>query len=317
MARLKVLPTIVFGLLMALALGAALPSPAGAVPAQILPMLPLAGVGLASGTFLGLFAHPAVPAVAFLLSGGAAYLISRDVIMAVWTLAFALPVLVLRRMMANKQAATPTVLAGAAACAAVWLPGVYFALVRAWGMWSPAAMLDRVVADIIDSLVAVEIPTVGGDVLGYTAEQAAQIAQLGTMLLPGLAIFLSCAMAWIGWSLTRWLYRLHGLGGQLDDRMDRLVVSRIGAAVFLVAAVCSLFGGEEMTALEALALNLTLVLEPPLVLVGLRAIVAFFRGRESIGGVPLALVLILLVSCNISVLLLIVALLGVVRAFRE
>lgn len=316
MARLKIVPTVVFVLLMAVALGVALPTPEGNVLAQILPMLPLAAVGLACAAFLALFAHPAATVIGLGLAAAVTLLYSRDPLTALWTLTFALPIVTLRGRLKEKQAATPTVLITAAACLPIWLCGSYFALARAWGMTSPAAMLDRVTADIVASLVTVEIPTATGDVLGYTAEQAAEIARLGIMLLPGLTLFLSATMAWIAWSLTLWLYRLHGLGSLVTDAMRCLTVSRVGAGVFVLAAVASLFGEGELTALEALALNLTLLLEPPLVLVGARGIIRYFRTRESIGGSPLVLLILLLLSCDVSILLLIVAIIGVVQTFR-
>ena len=128
---------------------------------------------------------------------------------------------------------------------------------------------------------------------------------------------ISCALAWLGWALTLLLFRMHGLGGLIPPAARRLTMSRMGAVVFVCAAIGALFGGGALNVFEALTLNLVLLLEPPLALIGFGAVADYFRSRETLNGMMLALLILLLMTCNLSVLLLIVACIGVVRVFRQ
>ncbi|MBQ8397277.1 MAG: DUF2232 domain-containing protein [Clostridia bacterium] len=317
MPRLRIVPTVLFALLLVFAFGSAMPVPAGgaAVLMQVVPMVVLAAIGMACGAFIALFAPTAALIVTIPLSVTAAFFLGGDWLAAAWTLLLFAPILALRRLLAAQTAATPLLCRLAVLCGVIWLPEVYLSLGRAWDVWLPGAMIDRMMAELTALLQAVEIPA-GGSTMGYTAEQAGEVAQLFVLLLPGLILLISCALAWLSWSLTLLLFRLHGLGGLIPPAARRLTMSRMGAVVFLAAALASMFGGGSLKMLEALALNLVLLLEPPLALIGLGAVTDYFRSRETVNGMVLALLILMLLTCNLSIVLLIVACIGVVRVFR-
>ncbi len=316
--RLRVVPTVMFAGLMVFAFASTMPVPVGgmSVLMQLIPMAVLAAIGIACGTFISLFAHPAALIVSVPLSAVAAFFLGGDWLAAAWTFLLVLPLLLLRRLLAAQMAATPLLCRLALVCGAVWLPETYLALGRAWDTWQPGAMVDRMMTELTAILQTVEIPA-GDATMGYTAEQAAEVAQLFVMLLPGLILLLSCAMAWLGWALTLLLFRMHGLRGLLPPEARRLMMSRMGAVVFVCAAFAAMFGGGKLELFEALALNLVLIFEPPLVLIGFNAVGDYFRSRETLNGMVLALLVLMLMTCNLSILLLIVACIGVVRVFRR
>lgn len=318
MPRLRIVPTVLFALLMIFAFASAMPVPAGGVSVllQIMPMAVLTAIGMACGTFLSLFVHPAAWIVSLPLSAVAAYLMGGDWLASIWTLLLVFPLAALRRLLAAQTSATPAICRIAAICGLVWLPEAYLTLGRAWGVWAPGAMIDRMMAELSALLQTVEIPA-GGSTMGYTAEQASEVAQLFVMLLPGLILLISCAAAWLSWTLTLLLFRLHKLDGMLTPAMRQLSMSRMGAVIFICASVAALFGGGTLGTPEALALNLVLLLEPPLALLGMNVVIRYFRSRETINGAMLALLILMLLTCNLSVVLLIVACIGVVRVFRQ
>lgn len=316
--RLRVVPTVLFALLLTFAFASAMPVPAGSLSVimQLVPMAVLSAIGLACGAFLGLFGHSAALIAAAPLSVAGALWLGGDWLASVWTILLFLPILLLRRGIAEKMAATPLLCRLAAVCGVIWVPEVYLALGRAWKVWLPGAMIERMMAELTALLQTVEIP-VGGATMGYTAEQAGEIAQLFVMLLPGMMILLSTATAWMGWSLTMLLFRLHGIAGTLPPAARRLTLSRMGAVVFICAAVGAMLGGDDLELFEALALNLVLVLEPPLVLIGAGAVRDYFGSRDTLNGMTLALLVLMLLTCNLSILLLVVACIGVVRTLRR
>ena len=80
----------------------------------------------------------------------------------------------------------------------------------------------------------------------------------------------------------------------------------------------SLFGrGASLALPEAAALNLILLLEPPLILIGASVLRDYFRRRESVGGIVLVLAILMLLACDLSIVLLVVAGIGVVRTLRR
>ena len=320
--RLRVVPTVLFGLLLVFAFGAALPLPRADAPAISLLLEAgatalIAAPGLACGAFIGIFAHPAVLFVLIPLTAAAAWWMSGDWLSAVLTLLLFIPVFVLRRVLMARLPQTEAVCRLAVCCGLICLPLAYLTFIRAWGTAWPGEMIELWMTSLTELLQTVEIP-LGGATVTYTAEQAGAVAQLFVMLLPGLAGLSCTAMAWLGYALTLLLFRMHGLGRLLTPAMRRLTMSRMGAAVFLGAAVLSLFGrGASLALPEAAALNLILLLEPPLILIGASVLRDYFRRRESVGGIVLVLAILMLLACDLSIVLLVVAGIGVVRTLRR
>lgn len=315
--RLRVLPTVLFALLLVFAFASAIPVPASglSVIGQLLPMAVLTAIGTACGAFLGLFGHPAALIASAPLSVAAAFWLGGDWLASVWTILLFLLILLLRHDLAAKSTVAPLLCRLAAVCGAIWVPETYLSLGRAWGVWTPGAMIERMMAELTAVLQTVEIP-MGGSTMGYTAEQAGEVAQLFVMLIPGMIILLSTATAWMGWSLTMLLFRLHGIAGTLPPAARRLTLSRTGAVVFICAAVGALLGGDDLELFEALALNLVLVLEPPFALIGIGDVRDYFGSRDTLNGMTLAMLVLMLLTCNLSILLLIVSCIGVVRVLR-
>ena len=281
-------------------------------------MAPLAGVGMACGAFLGLFAHPAVLPALIPLTGAAAWLLGGDPLTALLTLPLFLPVFVLRRLLAAQLSRTAAICRLSACCALVFLPTVYVTLWRAWGIASPGEMIDAIMAGTTDLFRSVKLEQAGEAVLAFSEEQAAAIAQLFVVLLPAAMILLCNLAAWLGHGLALLLFRVHGLGKLLTPGMRVLTLSRMAAVVFILGCLGSVvFGtGTSIGLMEAAALNLVMLFEPPFVLIGLSAATDFFRRRETVGGLALAGVILALLTCSLSVLLLIVACIGVARTLR-
>lgn len=326
--RLRVVPVILFSAVLVVCFSVALVSPGmltwngetDAVMVLAAPMmLLLAAPGVASGAFLLLFSRPAVVAILIPVTGAVSFAISRDWVTACFAMLLFAPVFLLRRLLAGGMGRTAAICRLSACCGVVALPAIYTALARAYRVAAPGALLDAVLADCTALFSSLQVQTEGEAQVLFGEEQSALIVQLLLVLLPGLTLLFCNAMAWLSHGLALLLFRIHGLGRLITPPMRVLTLSRAGAVVFLIGCAGSvLFGtGDTIGFAEAVSLNLVILLEPPFVLLGAAALAAFYRTRESINGFTLALMMLAMLTCNLSVLLLIIACIGVWRAVRR
>lgn len=326
--RLRVLPVVLFAAVVVICFALAPASPerltlnGGADAAMVLAspvMLLFAAPGIACGAFLLLFSRTAVVLALIPVTGAAAFALNRDWLTSLFAMLLFLPAFLLCRLLAIEMARTAAICRLSVCCGAVGVPALYAAIARVYGIAAPGALLDALLADWTALLASMQVQVNGEAHLLFGEEQSTQIVQLLLVLLPGLALLLCNAMAWLAQGLALLLFRIHGLGRLVTPAMRVLTLSRAGAIVFLIGCVGSvLFGtGDTIGFAEAVSLNLVVLLEPPFILLGASTLVGFFRTRESVNGFTLAILMLALLTCNLSVLLLIVACVGAWKAIRK
>jgi len=322
--RLRVLPVILFSVLCVLVFVLAAPAPLRmdpANPADIayvfirLSMLLCAAAGVGCGAFLLIFAPLPVTLALIPLTGGLSYFLSRDVWTAVAAMGFFAAPFLLRRLLAVGLPRTGAVVRLSACLGAIFLPFFYRSVAVAMGTAAPKEILTRIGDSCRAAFSAVTVEYMG-KAYTYSAQDAALMAQLLLILLPAMILLICNITAWISHCFAVLLFRTHGMERLIPPEARRLVLSRVGAVIFLAACLGSVIfsGSAEIGLPEALSLNLFLILETPFAAVGVRTLIEFFRQR---GGFPLVLVIFALLFCELSLCFLFLALAGVVSTLRK
>ncbi len=321
--RLRVLPTILFALLVTLAFASALPSPAAdasgmAVFLSAWPMAMIAAPGLALAAFLALLSHPAVLWALLPLTGCLCFWISHDLPTAIFSLFWFLPAICLARLLERDVARVSAICRLSFVCGVVCLIPLYLNAGRSFGTFHPVELINIANDAMIELFASIRIADIDGTLIAYGEKQAAEIAQLMLLLLPGMTVLLCNLTAWAAHGLLLWLFRLHGMGQMLSPKVCELCLSRIAAVVFLFACGCSLLygAGEPVGAFEAIGLNLLLVFEPAFAAIGFSAISASLRERSNLAKTLICAFSVFFL-CGAGVCLLLIAFYGVIKTFRR
>ena len=322
--RLRVLPVILFSVLCVLTFVLAAPAPVRmdpANPADIayvfirLSMLLCAAAGVGCGAFLLIFAPLPVTLTLIPLTGGLSYFLARDVWTAAGAMCFFAAPFLLRRLLEKGMPRTGAVVRLSVCLGAIFLPFYYRSVAVAMGTAVPREILTKLSDGCRTAFSAASLEYMG-KVYAYSAQDAALMAELLLVLLPAILVLVCSITAWISHCFAVLLFRVHGMGRLVPPDAGRLKLSRVGAVVFLAACLGSVIfsGSTEIGMAEALSLNLFLILEPPFAAVGVRTLIEFFRQR---GGFPLIPVIFALLFCELSLCVLLLAVVGVVSSLRK
>ena len=322
--RLRPLPIILFSVLCVLTFVLAAPAPVRmdpATPADIayvfirLSMLLCSAAGVGCGAFLLIFAPLPITLALIPLTGGLSYFLARDVWTAVAAMCFFAAPFLLRRLLEIGMPRTGAVVRLSACLGAIFLPFYYRSVAVAMGTAVPKEILTKLSDGCCTAFSTAAVEYMG-KVYTYSEQDAALMAQLLLVMLPAIILLICNITAWIAHCFGVMLFRSHGVGRLIPPETGRLMLSRVGAVIFLAACLGSVVfsGSAEIGMAEALSLNLFLILEPPFAAVGVRALIGFFRQR---GGFPLAFVIFALLFCELSLCLLFLALAGVVSTLRK
>lgn len=322
--RLRVLSIVVLSVLTVLTFVLAAPAPVhmdADIPADVafvfirLSMLLCAAAGVGCGAFLLTLSPLPVTLALIPATGALSFFLTRDLLTAVSAMCFFVPVVLLWRLLGRGMPRTAAVLRLSACLGAVFLPFFFRSLAAAFGTTNPG-VLFALLNDACTAAFSSCSFSFGTAEYGYTEQSAAMISQLLLILSPAMVMLLCNITAWLGHVFALMLFRTHGLEKLFPPAVSRLTMSRMSAVIFFAACLgSSVFGIESSVGMaEALSLNLFVLLEPPFVGLGVRAVLTALRRSSSM---LIIFVIFALLFCNISICLLLLACIGAGSALRN
>lgn len=141
--------------------------------------------------------------------------------------------------------------------------------------------------------------------LGLSATDISNQAALIGNLLPGLVGVACLVLAYAAWRMLLRLIAEWRVLPRIPARLGLLSVSPYAAGIFTVAFVASMIANAQtVTVFGMLAENLSLILQPAMVLVGFASLTARDREPSCLGSLlPLLLIGLLFISPNIALTL--------------
>jgi len=150
----------------------------------------------------------------------------------------------------------------------------------------------------------------------YTAEQVDAVISYMMRFMPAILICAINAYTYFISSVYHALVRRANAIRRVNGRETadwKLRLSPVSAVVFIVSYLITVLFGGSMTALEAAALNLVVILVPGFAMIGARTVIAKLKKRGEGSISPFVIIAAIILICiNISVCFIILAFFGVV-----